>query len=644
MTKRATNIALNLTDDDEPAVAHQNPDGSITEYATPKDPDGSATAENVPSPLAAAISAFTEGIDHPEDFTDTDLQVIGVGRLNPSLTHSALSDRLDVSVSTISRARRRATHAELSDREEIQTAFRERTDRQQATIAALVTDPECSRELLSEVGDCQRNAAAGIQRTFRPLVRHLREVGLPAEYDLPGPLRAHTEQSSPSDDSITISERLDEIQPAVRAAVDEDDATITETLDTVGTLIDYPTAYTETDLTVMVLDRLQSSLSDRALAQQIDSSATTIRRARTKAEIATLSSPTELHEYLDDLAEFKQNVIIAAVQHPDSSRSSIADLAGTSPATANTRYTEYKPLIYRLRAVGLPAELRDRLESTESTAADETANTDSSSTDNTSQEDEYACPECGETFETVNQRNGHTAVHSTTAETSGASAASAASDDSETSMETDANSAALDRALAKLWSDTESTAMTAAATETDATDARTTTATDAATETDATNDTTVTTDTDVPTALNRAADSDSPASTEKSEQTDSPTTGEDEADVDGDDTTRSHVDFLEIEAASPTATPATPDTASPTPTAGEPARSIPRTEITHLRQFVAGLRDAAITEHTHSESPVGQQSTAARRAVCETILDRLETILADEPTSPEESSPEEPSP
>jgi DNA-directed RNA polymerase specialized sigma24 family protein len=207
MPTRNTNIALNLADDDEPAVQHQtddshetatddpqtetphtemsdhtNPDGSVTVYATP-DPDGDTTSENVPtSPLAAESSAFVNEIDHPDDFSATDRKIIALQRLHPDYSHAEISERLDIADSTVSRVCRKASLATLSEPDAIHAAFHDRTPTQQAVIAALVDDADRPPGEIATHADCSTSTVGNIRRDFAPLTRKLRTVGLPAAY------------------------------------------------------------------------------------------------------------------------------------------------------------------------------------------------------------------------------------------------------------------------------------------------------------------------------------------------------------------------------------------------------------------------------------------------------------------------------
>lgn len=195
MPDRDSNIELDLTDSDASSVQrqsdeeiddHQEFDEDIPEYATPPDPPGTVTTENVPeSPLAAKINQFTQQIDRPDEFTSTELQVIAISRLHPELTTTDVADRLDVSATTVSQATRRARLAELSERSEIYAAFQERTEGQQKIISVLVDRPDCSRDQLAAVLGYSQSGIASIERNHAPLIRKLREMGLPDDYDVP---------------------------------------------------------------------------------------------------------------------------------------------------------------------------------------------------------------------------------------------------------------------------------------------------------------------------------------------------------------------------------------------------------------------------------------------------------------------------
>lgn len=194
MPTRDSNISLNLTDDDEPAVQQQLGEeteqedadtAELPEYVTPPNLPGDVSADNVPeSPLAAAMNRFAQQIERPDEFTTTEREAIAVTRLHPDLSRSEVADRLDISSSSVGNAIRRADLAELSEPDEIHAAFRERTDRQQTIIEALVADPDCSPDHLGTLADCSSSGAESTKHTFAPLIHHLREVGFPNDYDL----------------------------------------------------------------------------------------------------------------------------------------------------------------------------------------------------------------------------------------------------------------------------------------------------------------------------------------------------------------------------------------------------------------------------------------------------------------------------
>lgn len=193
MPTRKSNITLNLTDDDEPAVqqqlgeetAQEDADtADLPEYVTPPNPPGEMSSENVPeSPIAAAMHRFTQQIEQPDEFTTTELEAIAVSRLHPDLSRTEVADRLDISPSTVGNANRRARLAELSEPDEIHATFRERTERQQTIIEAFVADPDCSDAQLSTLADCSTSGVETTKHVFAPLIRKLREVGFPDEYE-----------------------------------------------------------------------------------------------------------------------------------------------------------------------------------------------------------------------------------------------------------------------------------------------------------------------------------------------------------------------------------------------------------------------------------------------------------------------------
>jgi hypothetical protein len=211
MAKRDSNIVLNTIDDGEPAVQRRadaeestdnepshdeptdgvtNPDGSVTEYVTPKEPPGKATAENVPeNPLNPEIQQFKNEVEHPEDWTDSELKAIAQQRRTPELSPDEISDRVNLSTAVVKRGQRKVRHAELSATNDIRAAFQKRTPIQQLTIAAHLTGaPEYSTGELAELADCKPGSIRTARRRFQPLIRRLDEASLP-ERLVPQPIR-----------------------------------------------------------------------------------------------------------------------------------------------------------------------------------------------------------------------------------------------------------------------------------------------------------------------------------------------------------------------------------------------------------------------------------------------------------------------
>lgn len=114
------------------------------------------------------MNRFTQQIEQHDEFPTTELEAIAVTRLQPDLSRAEVADRLDISSSLVGNAIRRAELAELSEPDEIHAAFRERTDRQQTIIEALVADPDCSSDHLETLADCSSSGAESTKHTFAP--------------------------------------------------------------------------------------------------------------------------------------------------------------------------------------------------------------------------------------------------------------------------------------------------------------------------------------------------------------------------------------------------------------------------------------------------------------------------------------------
>jgi uncharacterized Zn finger protein (UPF0148 family)/transposase-like protein len=256
MPTRNSNITLNLTDDDEPAVQQRhtngsdtapagdsdddhsdeaieitNDDGSVTVYGTPE-PTGKTTTENVPgSPLAAEIRAFEEEIDHPEAFSDIERQAVAIHRHRPDLSHGDISDRLEIARTTVSKACRKARLAALSDSEEIHAAFHRRTDAQQAIITASVRTPDRLPGALADLTGYSRTRVSTAQNNFGPLIRHLTEVGLPDDAQT-------TLDQPPQDDLASADEAAEALADSAPDATDESDETVSYVCPTCGETFD----------------------------------------------------------------------------------------------------------------------------------------------------------------------------------------------------------------------------------------------------------------------------------------------------------------------------------------------------------------------------------------------------------------------
>jgi hypothetical protein len=241
MAKRDSNIVLNTTDNGEPAVQRRtdaeesidneptddestdeptdgvtNPDGSTIVSATPKEPSGTSTTENIPQNLLEPeIQQFKAETDHPEDWTDLELKAVGLRQRHPDLSTSEISDRLGISKSVVRRGERKVSFAELSDKNEIYAAFRDCTTTQQAVIAASVASSEYTNSEISDMAACTQNTVRSTRRRFRPLMRTLNTVGLPDSL-VPKPIlddsnaRADTEQTA--DETDTDDQRATETE------------------------------------------------------------------------------------------------------------------------------------------------------------------------------------------------------------------------------------------------------------------------------------------------------------------------------------------------------------------------------------------------------------------------------------------------
>lgn len=196
MAKRNSNIAYNAIDNDKPTVQRQddkssidneptdgveNPDGSTTVSATPKEPSGRSTTENMPTNLLnPEIQQFKAETNHPEDWTDSELLAVAQQRRAEDLSTEEISDRVNVSEAVVRRGLRKKRYANLKTTDEIRDEFLECTATQRLVIAAnLAGAPDYARSDLAEMAGCKQGSVGSTRRRFRPLIRRLDQVGLP---------------------------------------------------------------------------------------------------------------------------------------------------------------------------------------------------------------------------------------------------------------------------------------------------------------------------------------------------------------------------------------------------------------------------------------------------------------------------------
>jgi hypothetical protein len=408
MADRDSNIALNLTGDDEPAVQQQeeqehndspqtngeeveNPDGSVTEYATAPVPDGSESTENVPeSPFAAEIARFRDEINHPEDFSDSQFKTVGVSRLHPDLTHSQIAGRIDYSPTTVGRALQKADMATLSGQEEIHDAFQSRKDTQQSVIAAAVSAPDKSDREISEMVTCGEATTKATRRLCMPLIRKLRDIGLPDGYSPRFRAGEDDEEENKTNSATSLSSEATNESADSEEALDAEIAAFKEQLD-------HPDAYSEGEIEVIALaqtmgERVEvSKIADRA-----GRSGTLVRQAMRKKELSELTDQEEIHEKYHDLSDAQRQAVKTAVARPDTPIANIEELDGENLNTIRSYRTVFKPLISKLNEVGLPGETRE--------TGDSENGTDTNGP--------YVCETCGKPFGTQDELHGHTAIHS----------------------------------------------------------------------------------------------------------------------------------------------------------------------------------------------------------------------------------------
>jgi hypothetical protein len=180
--------------------------------------------------------------------------------------------------------------------------------------------------------------------------------------------------------------------------------------------IDHPDDFSATERRVVALQRLHPDLTNSEISDRLNTSDSTVSRACRKATLATLSDRAEIHAVFDQRTETQQAIISAQLAAPDRSEQALADMVGCSKGTVSTICNVYAPLRRKLDDVGLPADaptvVDQQLSDETTTPTDHEESLPGSVTETEGEKAPFSCPECDETFDSQNARNGHLAVHS----------------------------------------------------------------------------------------------------------------------------------------------------------------------------------------------------------------------------------------
>lgn len=167
--------------------------------------------------------------------------------------------------------------------------------------------------------------------------------------------------------------------------------------------------------------RSNPSKTTHEVASSRDFSQGTIDLARRRHRAATAETEEEVHSTFNSLSGTGQRIITCAVFNPDAPTRDIAEMAGHSTSTVREYVGGMPSLVEKLRAYNLPDSApfhvvdgltRDNgPSSTDSHGGQVTGEKTGDEVVYISDGERYVCDECGEAFETRNQRNGHLSTH-----------------------------------------------------------------------------------------------------------------------------------------------------------------------------------------------------------------------------------------
>ena len=168
--------------------------------------------------LDTEIRDFKNEVEHPEDWTDSELTAVAVHRRQSDFSHTEISDRVGISRSVVKRGRQKLVHTNLADEADIHEAFQECTTTQQTVIAASLAPTAYTTTEITEMADCATNTVHSTRQLSKPLMRKLDAVGLPDRL-IPAAIRNDSTESDENND--TDETATDDEEPATETTTSD---------------------------------------------------------------------------------------------------------------------------------------------------------------------------------------------------------------------------------------------------------------------------------------------------------------------------------------------------------------------------------------------------------------------------------------
>lgn len=135
--------------------------------------------------LEAEIAAFKEQVDHPDAYSDGEIEIIALAEtMGEEADVSKIENQTGKSRTLVSQALRKREFGEITDQEKIHEKYHDLTETQQQAVKVAISHPNTPISGFEDLVDADPNTIQSYQSVFKPLIVKLQEVGLPDETDM----------------------------------------------------------------------------------------------------------------------------------------------------------------------------------------------------------------------------------------------------------------------------------------------------------------------------------------------------------------------------------------------------------------------------------------------------------------------------